>query len=161
MKKATDCLGALYNIKKDFEYDTIKYSIHSLIQQYERNPNPFYMENLENWYNVNIWGPIVDKCYNDIDYINVVRGESCSIANSIQKNHDQYGGSEVEKNYEGKKSTKWLSEADLKLPKVLKDMLLLLNSHVSDMSERRELITVGYIHGGLQLMFMTLDSPVL
>ncbi|CAJ0646032.1 13503_t:CDS:2 [Entrophospora sp. SA101] len=156
MKKATDCLGALYNIKKDFEYDTIKYSIHSLIQQYERNPNPFYMENLENWYNVNIWGPIVDKCYNDIDYINVVR--TCYGKSSITL---EYGGSEVEKNYEGKKSTKWLSEADLKLPKVLKDMLLLLNSHVSDMSERRELITVGYIHGGLQLMFMTLDSPVL
>ncbi|CAJ0750239.1 1640_t:CDS:1, partial [Entrophospora sp. SA101] len=70
-----------------------------------------------------------------------------------------YGGSEVAKNYEGKKSTKWLFEADLKLPKVLKDMLLLLNSHISDMKERRKLITVGYIHGGLQLMFMTLDNP--
>ncbi|CAJ0832583.1 17354_t:CDS:2 [Entrophospora sp. SA101] len=71
----------------------------------------------------------------------------------------EYGGSEVAKNYEGKKSTKWLFEADLKLPKVLKDMLLLLNSHISDMKERRKLITVGYIHGGLQLMFMTLDNP--
>nr|CAG8533325.1 13869_t:CDS:2 [Entrophospora candida] len=93
---------------------------------------------------------------------NVVNDDQMKAEGNVKKNKgdtQQYGGSEVAKNYEGKKSTKWLFEADLKLPKVLKDMLLLLNSHISDMKERRKLITIGYIHGGLQLMFMTLDNP--
>ena len=43
------------------------------VRQYERVPNAFSLNQYEAWYNVNVWGPIVDRVYDDIPNINVVR----------------------------------------------------------------------------------------
>jgi len=49
--------------------------IHSIrrVRGYERNPNAFSLDQYEAWYNINVWGPIIDKAYEDITNVNVVR----------------------------------------------------------------------------------------
>jgi len=169
-----------------FETDTLKYSVHSLVREYERNPNPFSSDQYEAWYNINVWGPIIDKAYEDIINVNVVRGESSSLASSERKNRDrttdsrkemgrrgdaiirkssggiklEFGGSEAGRHYEGQNGTKWLNESGLKLPKMMRDMFISLCKNTNwDKKKMEEIETIGYVHGGLALMIMTLDLP--
>ncbi|CAG8833630.1 18303_t:CDS:2, partial [Gigaspora margarita] len=75
------CQGAKYTVQKDFSTDIIIYIIHSLVLLYKRQPNALSIDHLENWYNINLWGPIVDKTFGDITGMDVV-----SIASSNRKN---------------------------------------------------------------------------
>ncbi|CAG8471208.1 2286_t:CDS:10 [Diversispora eburnea] len=142
----------------DFEVDTLKYSVHSLARQYERNPSAFSLDHYEAWYNVNVWGPIVDRTFDDIPNVDIARGESSSHASSDRKNRNrtmdtrkkwvedaiirklsgemrlEFGGSEAGKRYDLCKITDW------------------------DPEKMEKMETVGYIHG-LVLMIMTLDLP--
>jgi hypothetical protein len=157
-----------------------------LIRQYERNPSGFSLGHYENWYNVNVWGPVIDRIYDDIPNIDIVRGESSSLASSDRKNRNrttntrkkmgrrgdaiirkcscgirhEFGGSEVGSHYEGQNATKWLNESGLKLPKMLRDMFISLCKSVDwDLEKMSDMETVGYIHGGSVLMIVTLDLP--
>ncbi|PKC17367.1 hypothetical protein RhiirA5_393737 [Rhizophagus irregularis] len=58
------------------------------------------------------------------------------------------------------RGTKFLKEAGLKLPKVLKDMLVKLMKKVDWNRERcAKMQTVGIIHTGLMIMMVHLDNP--
>ncbi|CAG8721891.1 9360_t:CDS:2, partial [Funneliformis mosseae] len=141
----------------NFEIETLAYSIYSLIRQYERNSSGFSLGHYENWYNVNIWGPVINRIYDDIPNIDIVRGESSSLASSDRKNHNC---SEVGSHYEGQNATKWLNESGLKLPKMLRDMFVSLCKSVDwDLEKINNVETVGYIHRGSVLMIITLDFP--
>ncbi|RGB24223.1 hypothetical protein C1646_773383 [Rhizophagus diaphanus] len=169
-----------------FEIETLTYSIYSLIRQYERNPNAFSLDHYEAWYNVNVWGPIIDRTYDDIAHIDVIRGESSSLASSERRNNNrtldtrkemgrrgdaiirkcssglklEFGGSEAGRHYEGQNATKWLKESGLKLPKMMRDMFVGLCKHTNwDMGKMNKIETIGYIHGGSVLMIMSLDLP--
>ncbi|CAG8578678.1 2772_t:CDS:10, partial [Paraglomus occultum] len=172
----------------DFEIDTLTYSIFSLVRQYERVPNAFSLNQYEAWYNVNVWGPIVDRVYDDIPNVNVVRGDASSLASSHRKNRHrtldtrknigrkgdaiirkcsggiklEFGGAEAGRHYEGQNGTKWLKESGLKLPKMMRDMFVGLcdDTHCKwGMEKMKSMETIGYIHGGSALMIMTLDLP--
>ncbi|RUP48266.1 hypothetical protein BC936DRAFT_144775 [Jimgerdemannia flammicorona] len=139
----------LANLRDD-EIDMICYAVQNLVHLYERQPNPLCMNHLEAWYNLNIWGPTIDKVFGDIRGIDVARGESCSISSSNRKNKSrkqdhterkvigrrgdairkstsgralEFGAAEVGRYYHGENGTKWLAESGLKLPKMLRDML--------------------------------------
>ncbi|CAG8640635.1 226_t:CDS:2, partial [Diversispora eburnea] len=115
----------------NFEADTLKYSVHSLVRQYERTPNAFSLDHYEAWYNVNVWGPIIDRTFDNIPNVDIARGESSSLASSDRKNRNrtidtrkkmgrkgdaiirklsggmklEFGGSEAGKHYEGQGAT--------------------------------------------------------
>ncbi|CAG8837549.1 10497_t:CDS:2, partial [Gigaspora margarita] len=173
--------GAEYTVQKDFSTDIIIYAIHSLVLLYERQPNALSIDHLENWYNVNLWGPIVDKTFGDITGVDVVSIASSDRKNRKRKRKDrkalgrrsdaiirkntngqtlEFGGSEVGRFYNSKMGSKWLVESGLKLPKMLRDMFIALCNRVkwrADIIQKLE--TVGYIHGGRVMMLMTLDNP--
>jgi hypothetical protein len=55
---------------------------------------------------------------------------------------------EVGKSFDGEHATKWLYESNLKLPKILRDMLFALGEKVSWHPDSIDgLQTVGYVHG--------------
>ncbi|CAG8548246.1 10741_t:CDS:10 [Cetraspora pellucida] len=115
----------------NFEIDTLKYSVHSLIRQYKRNPNAFSLDHYEALYNINVWGPIIDRTVNNIPNVDIVRGESSSFSSSDRKNRNRTvdirkNGSEVGKRYKEQNATKWLHESGLKLPKMMCDMFVSL-----------------------------------
>ncbi|KAG9297966.1 hypothetical protein G9A89_018794 [Geosiphon pyriformis] len=59
-----------------------------------------------------------------------------------------FRGAEAGRFYKSEQGTKWMVESSLKLPKMLKDMLMQLGSEVGwSCAILRELKTVGFIHG--------------
>ncbi|CAB4433185.1 unnamed protein product [Rhizophagus irregularis] len=60
------------------------------------------------------------------------------------------------KHYEGQNATKWLKELGLKLPKMMRDMLVGLCNHTNwDMGKMNKIETIGYIHGDLPAGYIT------
>ncbi|CAJ0876178.1 5051_t:CDS:2 [Entrophospora sp. SA101] len=144
----------------DFEADTLKYSVHSLVRQYERTPNAFSLDHYEAWYNINVWGPIIDRTFDNIPNVDIARKGDAIIRKLSGGIKLEFGGSEAGKHYEGQGATKWLYESRLKLPKMMRDMFISLCKNTDWNQEKMEKMeTVGYIHGGLVLMIMTLDLP--
>ncbi|CAJ0905656.1 1528_t:CDS:10 [Entrophospora sp. SA101] len=158
----------------------IFYSSSNRIRQYERHPNPFTIDHHEGWYVVNLWGPVVDRMFDDLEHIDVIRGDASSIASSERKNLNrnfterkkvgrkidglirntdglEYGGMEAGRYYEGEKGTKWLKESKLKLPKLSRDMLVQLDHEKKTVLEELEI--VGFVHGGRSLMLIFVDIP--
>ncbi|CAG8753049.1 16775_t:CDS:2, partial [Gigaspora rosea] len=145
-----------FNPKIHHNYDWIRYVMHTIVQEYE--VGSLRKNHLEQWYNMHLWCAIVDRCFADIDDLNLIRGESCSVASGIRKNVNrtmpgvdkmkrqkvgrkgdlvlrtssdlEFGSGEAGKTYKTDKGTKWLVESGLKLPKLLKDMLVQLASEV-------------------------------
>jgi len=142
----------------------------------------------EQWYGMHLWCPIVDRCFDDIEDMEAIRGEACSAASGHRKNADrtasashkmkrqkigrkgdlilrsstnlEFGGGEAGKTYTSEKGTKWLVESGLKLPKMLKDMLMDLAKEVEwSTTVLRTLTTVGFVHGDRRQMVLELDCP--
>ncbi|CAJ0910374.1 12781_t:CDS:2, partial [Entrophospora sp. SA101] len=178
-KLSTKCLETS-NKDDHFSLDTLHYIINTLIRQYERHPNPFTVDHHEGWYVVNLWGPVVDRMFDDLEHIDVIRGDASSIASSERKNLNrnftkrkkvgrkidglirntdglEYGGMEAGRYYEGEKGTKWLKESNLKLPKLSRDMLVQLDHEKKTVLEELEI--VGFVHGGCSLMLIFVDIP--
>ncbi|CAH1760595.1 11693_t:CDS:10, partial [Entrophospora sp. SA101] len=178
-KLSTKCLETS-NKDDHFSLDTLHYIINTLIRQYERHPNPFTIDHHEGWYVVNLWGPVVDRMFDDLEHIDVIRGDASSIASSERKNLNrnfterkkvgrkidglirntdglEYGGMEAGRYYEGEKGTKWLKESKLKLPKLSRDMLVQLDHEKKTVLEELEI--VGFVHGGRSLMLIFVDIP--
>ncbi|CAG8705294.1 17961_t:CDS:2 [Cetraspora pellucida] len=122
--------------EKSFIIDTIVYVIHSLVILYERQPNAFSVDHLENWYNL---------------HYRQYRGEFCSVASSDRKRkrkdrkaYGRHADAIIRKNTNGQE---WLIECGLKLPKMLRDMLIGLCSRVKWRSHSvQKLETIGYVH---------------
>ncbi|RUS24981.1 hypothetical protein BC938DRAFT_472789 [Jimgerdemannia flammicorona] len=75
MRQLASRRGASYDIEKDFSVDAI------MLQ-----PNALSTEHHDNWFNINIWGQIIDKAFGDMKGVDIARRESCSVASRDRKN---------------------------------------------------------------------------
>ncbi|KAI9281873.1 hypothetical protein BY458DRAFT_531336 [Sporodiniella umbellata] len=123
---------------------------------YARNPNPLLMQQQEQWYNSNIWVPVINKFLGNIDGINCIRENKSSLSSRKRKREVQeknerkkigrkpdmiicavgegskpleFGACEAASFYYGTTGKKYNYELRLKLPKILKDMLYNLCEH--------------------------------
>ncbi|CAO3591698.1 unnamed protein product [Absidia cylindrospora] len=103
---------------------------------------------LEQWYQSNVWTPVIGKLYGDVAGLECVLGESSSKASRGRKRQEgkrqsvrmgsrcdmvlrkmgssgiaEYGAAEEGADYDGDLGWKRMHEAELKLPKTLKDMM--------------------------------------
>ncbi|PKK63744.1 hypothetical protein RhiirC2_666905 [Rhizophagus irregularis] len=134
-----------YNRQKDFDRDWIRNTVDNLIREYETDSLK-KRDHLEGWLLSHIW-LFIDKAFENIEGVEAIRGESCSIASSYRKNRDrnvssvssmsrkimgrrgdliircmyrEYGCGEAGKLYTGYNGTKILRERGLKTPKMMK-----------------------------------------
>ncbi|RUS26066.1 hypothetical protein BC938DRAFT_471275 [Jimgerdemannia flammicorona] len=172
--------------EKHLDYEWIRYAMSTVLHEYQTGS--LKKTHHEQWYGMHLWCPIVDRCFDDIEDIEAIRGEACSAASGHRKNADrtvsashklkrqkigrkgdlilrsstnlEFGGGEAGKTYTSEKGTKWLVESGLKLPKMLKDMLMDLAKEVEwSTTVLRTLTTVGFIHGDRRQMVLELDCP--
>ncbi|KAI5841520.1 hypothetical protein DFP73DRAFT_127719 [Morchella snyderi] len=155
-----------YSLEKHGDQAWVHSALSSLVILYEHNLMSSN-DNLEAWFQINVWGPIFDRCFQHIPNISVKRTESQSLSNTTRKNprppiitrkcignrydglitHNrlEYGAVEDSKDYEYKK---WASDS-LKLVKVLHDQLRGLETearHVTTALQRFR--CVGFLTAG-------------
>jgi hypothetical protein len=174
---------ANFDRKEDFHRDWVRKSIDMFIGEYEA-AHFNKKDNLEAWNMLRVWS-IIDRIFDDIDGLITVRGESPSLASSSRKNErrilpsamkiqrkqmgrradlilrrdeTEFGCGEAGRLFEGVNSTKTLVERGLKSPKMMKDMRDDLLSK-TPVSKHRQIKTIGYIHSGLTMQLIFLDSP--
>ncbi|CAG8528390.1 11916_t:CDS:10 [Acaulospora morrowiae] len=176
--------GKNHHHEDHHDKDYVIYALYTLVREIEYG-NIKDMK-LEAWFNCHIWNAIFDHAFGDLNVISVVRSESTSLATTSRKNAKrkfserrkighrsdwilrsitngdklEFGAGEAGKVWTDDHGTKFLKEAGLKLPKVLKDMLVRLMGKVDWSREKCTRIqTVGIIHTGLMLMMVYLDNP--
>ncbi|RIA86827.1 hypothetical protein C1645_828657 [Glomus cerebriforme] len=178
-------LGNEYDHKKHHDIDYVIFAIYALVREIQSES--LKDDNLEAWFNCHIWSVVFDQDFGDFKTISVVRGESASLASGSRKNAErktteerrkmgrrggwilrsitngdkqEFGAGEAGKHWVDKNGTKLLKEVGLKLPKILKDMLLHLMKK-ADWNEEQcaKIQTVGLIHAGLMIMTVFLDNP--
>ncbi|CAG8793502.1 17518_t:CDS:10, partial [Cetraspora pellucida] len=173
-----------FDRQKDFDRDWIRNTVYNLLREYEANS--LKKDHLELWLLLHIWG-FIDKAFENLEDVEAVRGESCSFASSERKNKKrtvsalikikrkilgrkgdliirkiflEYGCSEAGMFYKGKNDTKLLRERGLKTPKMMKDMFYHLCESVDWVEQKiRKMETIGFLHAGLMMMMLRLDSP--
>ncbi|CAG8544423.1 11317_t:CDS:10, partial [Paraglomus brasilianum] len=139
-----------YDPKKDFAVDTISNAVYGLIRLYEHTPNALAISHHENWYNINVWAQIVDRAFDDCENVEIARRGDGIVRKFLHGSVLEFGGAEV-----------GLAEGSLKLPKMLRDMLMKLSEQVKWQQEIvSKLETIGYVHNGTVLMIMSIDNPV-
>ncbi|KAI8335143.1 hypothetical protein BC941DRAFT_399684 [Chlamydoabsidia padenii] len=184
--------SAIYDILKDstrryedFNTKAIFYAVDSILFLYEAVPNPLMSQQLEQWYQANIWTPIMDKMLGDLPGVVCVLGESASLASKERKRQQgklpsgrmgsrtditlrkagnglvlEYGAAEDAANYDGTLGKKRMHEAELKLPKTLKDMMTVLCNDCNwNAAIIKNIEVVGYCHSGTVTEFMVMDNP--
>ncbi|KAG1490464.1 hypothetical protein G6F47_012252 [Rhizopus delemar] len=176
-----------YPTSDEFHIDKICYAIESLLHLYERNPNPLLIKQQEQWYNSNVWVPVIDKFFGNLDGINCTRDNKSSFSSGKRKRESQerigrkrigykpdmiiqavregnrpleFGACEAASFYDGPTGKKYKYESRLKLPKTLKDMLFNLCQHVDwDTKITKEIEVIGYVQSGLVIEFIILNHP--
>jgi len=169
---------------KDFDRDWIRNTVYNLLREYEADS--LTKKHLELWLLIHVWS-FIDKAFEDISGIEAVRGESCFLASSARKNGKrtvaalitlkrkmlgrrsdliirkismEYGCAEAGRLFEGEKGTKLLREKGLKTPKMLKDIFNNLCAAVDEDEQKvRKLESIGFLHAGLVMSLLRLDSP--
>ncbi|CAG8541521.1 8303_t:CDS:2, partial [Ambispora gerdemannii] len=63
------------------------------LQEYESNA--LVSTHLELWFLVHVWN-LTDKIFNDIEGMEAVRGESCSLSSSARKNRERTAAAVVD-----------------------------------------------------------------
>ncbi|CAG8683274.1 1470_t:CDS:2, partial [Scutellospora calospora] len=121
-------------------------------------------DHLEGWLLSHVW-LFIDKAFENIEGVEAIRGESCSIASSSRKNRDrnvpsvssmprkimsrrgyliirsmykEYGCGEAGKLYTGYNGTKVLRERGLKTPKMMKDQFDDLCKYIGSKEKKSE-----------------------
>lgn len=158
----------IYSLEKHADQAWVHSTLSSLVILYEHNLMSS-SDNLEAWFQINIWGPIFDRCFQHVPNISIKRTESQSLPNTTRKNphpstttrkcignrYDglithtrlEYGAVEDSKDYEYKK---WTSDS-LKLVKVLHDQLRSLEAEVRHVKTALEgFRCVGFLTAGLE-----------
>ncbi|KAI7854616.1 hypothetical protein BDC45DRAFT_440229 [Circinella umbellata] len=142
---------ANFDRKESHDMDWIRHSYYTMVRELERGGIDDD-NNSETWLLAHIW-TIVDRVFDDVQ-LDVVRGENSSHASSSRKNKErvpqgdeklqkkkmgprldlilrrkrlEFGAGEAGKQTDDTDS-KLLQERDLKLPKALKDMMMLLKN---------------------------------
>ncbi|RUP52108.1 hypothetical protein BC936DRAFT_141103 [Jimgerdemannia flammicorona] len=168
---------------KDFDRDWIRNTVYNLLREYEADS--LTKKHLELWLLIHVWS-FIDKAFEDISGIEAVRRvvlsgvvckkkweTDCGCINHaekkvlgqrsdliIRKISMEYGCAEAGKLFEGEKGTKLLREKELKTPKMLKDMFNSLCAAVDgDEQKVRKLESIGFLHAGLVMLLLRLDSP--
>ncbi|PKY26780.1 hypothetical protein RhiirB3_442216 [Rhizophagus irregularis] len=173
-----------YNRQTHFDYDWIRNTAYNLLHEYEAGS--LEKDHLELWLLVHVWN-FVDRGFGNIDGLETARSESSSRASSNRKNRNrtgsaivkmkrkimgrrgdliirkvstEYGCSEAGKSFEGNNGTKLLHERGIKAPKMMKDIFYSLCEAVGNEEEKiRKLQSFGFIHSGLMILLLRLDSP--
>ncbi|CAO3599497.1 unnamed protein product [Absidia cylindrospora] len=144
----------------------------------EADPNPLKSIQLEQWYQANVWTPIIDKILGDIPGVICVLGESTSHASKERKRQEtgrmmtrmgirkvsngvplEYGVGEDGALYDGHLGRKKVHEAELKLPKTMKDMMTILCNECDwNKMIMKDIEVVGYCHSGTVSEFLVMDD---
>ncbi|RUS35524.1 hypothetical protein BC938DRAFT_480697 [Jimgerdemannia flammicorona] len=174
-----------YNREIHCDEEWAEYVLRKSLTDYEDPSNPLEKYHHKGWYDVNIWGALIDHGFQNNTGLEVVRKESTTTATTTRKNRKrtstkgnrakmgyrvdgifrtyvnevEYGAIKVSKDFKGVTATKWLDDAR-KLAKAMHDILVQL-CHVVRFEEPkvRELQVVGILHGGLKLQSMRMNSP--
>ena len=177
-------LNTTYSRENHFDFQYIHMVFLHLLDEYESPKNRLMQPHAEGWYAVNIWDVLIDKAFLNVSDIDLVRGETCSVASSNRRNDDEiyrmkgnrkalghringiiqnivnnyeYGGIEVTKTCQGPHDRKQLGDS-LKLTKLLKDIFH-QQSCVVDYNEEivKKIEIVGLLHSRLQLQQFLID----
>ncbi|CAG8765385.1 8_t:CDS:10, partial [Dentiscutata erythropus] len=172
-----------YNRQTHFDHDWIRNTMYNLLHEYEAEN--LERNHLELWFLIHIWS-FIDRGFGNIDGVEATRSESSSLASSNRKNRNrtvsaivsmkrkimgrrgdliirkvstEYGCSEAGKSFNGDNGTKLLYERGIKTPK-MKDMFYSLCVAVGmEENKIRKLQSIGFIHAGLMILLLRLDSP--
>lgn len=159
--------------------------IRSVLILLETDTNPLSAKtHAEDWFSMQIWAPIIDKCFIGIPGMEVQRKEIACIATARRRNRDrssedraatgprldgivhtaeddtyEYGAMEVGKKWNGVNSTK--SQGDgAKLIKCLRDMLRRLHERVDNRADViHKLQVVGLLTQGLRCQLLRICHP--
>ncbi|CAO3623239.1 unnamed protein product [Mucor fragilis] len=160
-----------FDRKESHDLDWIRHSYYILTREIECGGLDG-IDRSETWLLAHVWTS-VDRVFDDVE-LDVVRGESASLASSLRKNKGRTPQGEeklerkkmgrrldmiLRKNLElgageagkatGANDTKLLCERDLKLPKALKDMFLCLKNEGDGRTQDMEV--VGLLQYGMEL----------
>ncbi|CAG8684951.1 16119_t:CDS:2 [Funneliformis mosseae] len=75
-----------YDNELHFDHNYINYAYRSMLFLWQKAQNPFIDSKLEGWYQMNIWGRLIDPAFDNQNF-ELARGESMSFASSDRKNH--------------------------------------------------------------------------
>jgi hypothetical protein len=167
-----------------FDCDWARNVIYNIILEMEAQQ--LSKDHLESWYISHVWSAF-DRCFGNLDLVEVVRGESTSIASTSRRNSErtlegsmdlkrkqmghradflvrkmkiEYACGEASKEYAGENGTKWMLERSMKLPKMLKDQFLQLAKLCNnDEKMIRRISTIGLLHYGLHTSMLVMDCP--
>ncbi|KAL7270019.1 hypothetical protein RUND412_007284 [Rhizina undulata] len=172
-----------YNREKHYDLVWADLVMRTLLLQYEDPDQALQREHLEVWYDIHVWGIIVDRCLQGLRGIEVSRRESNSVASADRKNRNgleqgkrkqngrrfdciiktigenpyEFCAVEAAGKYEGEMSKKWHHDS-LKLIKVLHDMLSRLERLIdNDDVILRKLCVTGIICAGLHCQILQLN----
>ncbi|CAG8637790.1 16015_t:CDS:2, partial [Racocetra persica] len=137
--------GKEYNRNIHFCLDYINNAYRGILRLWEMDENPFDSLKLEGWFEMNVWGRLIDPAFDNLN-IDLIRGDGMSFASSERKNIQrkindhkkfgrkgdgvfrlhkgrlEFGAIEAGRNWEEINGTKYMSDS-LKISKMLKDML--------------------------------------
>ncbi|RUP44353.1 hypothetical protein BC936DRAFT_149588 [Jimgerdemannia flammicorona] len=171
-----------YNHQKHFDAESLHLAVTDILRLWESNSLLNQPSSLERWYDVNVWGPLIDRFFLDLDSVALVRGEGCSLASAARKNaqrtletrqrlgsrgdgifrslitSEEYGSIECGKEVVPM-ATKTLQDRR-KVGKLMKDMIKgrIQASNDSKMFAR-EIEAIGIVHCRLTADFYSLDLP--
>ncbi|CAG8633693.1 523_t:CDS:10 [Rhizophagus irregularis] len=170
-RKAHECKRSSKNELVRIGYDRLTL--------YEIKPRVFEKSHLERWYDTNIWSSIIDQCMWNLKDVELIRGESCSIASSerkaknrimqerkpfgrrgdgvfrMEKGLCEYGAAEHGHLFKGEKDKKFMSDG-FKLTRMLRDMLGRFSAELST-EVFKQIEMVGYLHSERMLQIFALD----
>ncbi|RGB39012.1 hypothetical protein C1646_740304 [Rhizophagus diaphanus] len=164
--------NTLYSNKEHFDLNYIHLAYSIIHTLWENEDFTLDSSRLEEWYQYNIWSPLIDSAFHN-SKINLVWGEGIKCtASSDRKNNKscdgifrlkgdrlEIGGIEAGRKWEGKNERKYLQDC-LKLSKMLRDMLVQLVKECNGNEQIiRKLQTVGMLHNANQFQLLTMDTP--
>ncbi|CAB5315331.1 unnamed protein product [Rhizophagus irregularis] len=164
--------NTLYSNKEHFDLNYIHLAYSIIHTLWENEDFTLDLSRLEEWYQYNIWSPLIDSAFHN-SKINLVWGEGikCTASNDRKNNKScdgifrlkgdrlEIGGIEAGRKWEGKNGRKYLQDC-LKLSKMLRDMLVQLVKECNgDEQIIRKLQTVGMLHNANQFQLLTMDIP--
>lgn len=173
-----------FDQKASFDKDWVRNVVYNILLEIECCQ--LSQDHLESWYMSRIWSDF-DRCFANVDDINVIRGESSSIASGVRKNENrlsastntmkrqimghradflirklkvEYACGESGKSFTSESDTKVLLERNLKLPKMMKDQLVqLCKLCENDEDTTRKLAIAEILQFGLHTTMMVMDCP--
>ncbi|KAL0639095.1 hypothetical protein Q9L58_001778 [Maublancomyces gigas] len=178
--------GETYNREKDYDLEWVCFVVRKMVTLFEGSD--LFSDNLEGWYDVNIWSLIVDHCLQNLEGMKTVRKESTCMATAKRKNQKrtktgkgnhtkigrrfdgivrtngdedfEYGLMEVAKTSRGgQTATKWI-DTIFKVAKALHDMMSHLAEYVNYKEDTvRKLQLVGLINSGLKAQLIRMNCP--